>query len=144
MGWQVRKRPVGFAPRIKALPSVAKAPDELWATDLSRILAGKKGYSYLALVIYCHTRELLGWHLSRSGRSKTHEAALEQALLIRYGCLGRVSKPCLLLSDNGLVFCNRSYTSPVKSYGLQQELITPYSPEKNGMLERVIRMLKEQ
>jgi putative transposase len=28
MGWQVRKRPVGFRPRIQALPSVAKAPDE--------------------------------------------------------------------------------------------------------------------
>jgi putative transposase len=30
MGWQVRKRPVGFRPRIQALPSVAKAPDERW------------------------------------------------------------------------------------------------------------------
>jgi len=27
-GWQVRKRPVGFRPRIEALPSVAKQPDE--------------------------------------------------------------------------------------------------------------------
>jgi putative transposase len=27
MGWQVRKRPVGFRPRIQALPSVATALD---------------------------------------------------------------------------------------------------------------------
>ncbi|WP_158235158.1 hypothetical protein [Comamonas sp. 26] len=27
-GWQVRKRPVGFRPRIQSLPSVAKAPNE--------------------------------------------------------------------------------------------------------------------
>lgn len=33
-GWQVRKRPVGFRPRIQALPTVAKAPDERWLTDL--------------------------------------------------------------------------------------------------------------
>jgi len=33
------------------------------------------------LVIDCHTRELLGWHLSRSGKSKTAESALEQGLL---------------------------------------------------------------
>ena len=32
----------------------------------------------------------------------------------------------------------------VKSYGLQQEFITPYTPEQNGMVERVIRSLKEQ
>ncbi len=60
-------------------PLVAKAPAERWATDLCRIWAGKDGWSHLALVIDCHTRELLGWHLSRSGRSKTAEAALEQA-----------------------------------------------------------------
>ena len=32
----------------------------------------------------------------------------------------------------------------VKSYGLQQEFITPYTPEQNGMVERVIRTLKDQ
>jgi putative transposase len=29
-GWQVRKRAVGRRPRIRALPSVARAPDERW------------------------------------------------------------------------------------------------------------------
>jgi putative transposase len=82
MGWQVRKQPVGFRPRIQALPSVATAPNERWAT--------------LALVIDYHTRELLGWHLSRSGRSKTAESALEQALIARYGHLGPVQTPFLL------------------------------------------------
>ena len=84
------------------------------------------------------------FNLSRSGRSKTAEAALEQALITRYGCLGRVSKPFLLRSDNGLVFTSRSYTALVKGYGLKQEFITPYSPEQNGMVERVIRTLKDQ
>jgi putative transposase len=69
---------------------------------------------------------------------------LEQALIARYGHLGRVQKPFLLRSDNGLVFTSRSYTALVKSYGLQQEFITPYSPEQNGMVERVIRTLKDQ
>lgn len=32
----------------------------------------------------------------------------------------------------------------VKGYGLQQEFITPYSLEQNGMVERVIRTLKDQ
>ena len=35
-GWQVRKRPVCFRPRIQALPSVAKAPDQRRATDMCR------------------------------------------------------------------------------------------------------------
>ena len=143
-GWQVRKRPVGFRPRIQAIPSLAKAPNERWATDLCRVWAGRDGWTSLALVIDCHTRELLGWHLSRSGKSKTSESALEQALITRYGCLGKVPTPFLLRSDNGLVFTSRSYTALVKSYGLQQEFITPYTPEQNGMVERVIRTLKDE
>ena len=97
MSWQVRECPVGFRPRIQALPSIAKAPDERWVTDLCRIRAGKDGWSHLALVIDCYARQLLGWHLSRSGRSKTAGASLEQALITRYGCLARVSKSILLI-----------------------------------------------
>ena len=143
-GWQVKKRPVGFRPRIQALPSVATAPDERWSTDLCRVWAGRDGWAVLAVVMDCHTRELLGWHLSRSGRSRTAEAALEQALIARYGTLGKVNAPFLLRSDNGLVFTSRSYTALVKSYGLQQEFITPHCPQQNGMVERLIRTIKEQ
>lgn len=35
-------------------------------------------------------------------------------------------------------------TELVRSYGLKQELITPYTPQQNGLVERMIRMLKEQ
>ena len=143
-GWQVRKRAVGFRPRIQALPSVAQAPNERWATDLCRIWAGKDKWCTLAVVIDCYSRELLGWQLSRSARAKTPEAALEHALIARFGTLGRVPQPFLLRSDNGLMFTSRSYTSLVRSYGLQQEFITPHSPEQNGMVERVIRTIKEQ
>ncbi len=143
-GWQVKKRPIGFRPRVQALPSVATAPDQRWATDMCRVWAGRDGWAVLALVIDCHTRELLGWHLSRSGKAKTAEAALEQALIARYGALGKVTTPFLLRSDNGLVFTSRSYTRLVRSYGLRQEFITPHCPEQNGMVERVIRTLKEQ
>lgn len=144
MGWQVRKRAVGARPRIQALPSVAKAPDERWATDLCRIWGGRDGWLTLALVIDCYTRQLLGWQLSRSGKASTAAAALEQALIARFGTLGRVQAPFLLRSDNGLVFTSRNYTRLVRSYGLQQEFITPHCPQQNGMIERVIRTLKEQ
>jgi len=143
-GWQVKKRPVGFRPRVQALPSVAAAPNERWATDLCRVWAGRDQWTTLAVVIDCHTRELLGWHLSRSGKARTAESALEQALIARYGTLGRVATPFLLRSDNGLVFTSRSYTALVRSYGLRQEFITPHTPEQNGMVERLIRTLKEQ
>lgn len=143
-GWQVRKRAMGNRPRIEALASVATAPDQRWATDLCRIWGGRDGWLTLALVIDCHTRQLLGWQLSRSGKARTAATALEQALIHRFGTLGRVSAPLLLRSDNGLVFTSRDYTRLVRSYGLKQEFITPHCPQQNGMVERVIRTLKEQ
>jgi putative transposase len=91
----------------------------------------------------CHTRELLGWHLSRSGKASTAVSALEHALIARFGTLGRVDTPFLLRSDNGLVFTSRAYTAMVRSYGLNQEFITPHCPQQNGMMERLIRSLKE-
>ena len=82
-GWQVKKRPIGHRPRIEALPSKAQAPNQRWATDLCRVWAGRDGWASLAVVIDCHTRELLGWHLSRTGRATTASAALEQRKLPR-------------------------------------------------------------
>ncbi len=138
-GWQVRKRAVGHRPRIEALPSVARAPNERWATDLCRVWAGRDGWQTVALAIDCHTRELLAWQLSRSGRATTAVSALEQALIARFGTLGRVTTPFLLRSDTGLVFTSRAYTRLVRTYGLRQEFITPHCPQQNGMIERVIR-----
>jgi putative transposase len=98
MSWQVRKRPIGFRPRIQALPSVATTPNARWSTDLCRIWSGRDDWATLALVIDCHTRELLGWHLSHSGKANTADSALEHALIARFGMLGRVRTPFLLMA----------------------------------------------
>jgi putative transposase len=143
-GWQVRKRALGSRPRIEAKVSATQHPDERWSTELCRVWGGRDGWLVLALVIDCHTRQLLGWHLARTGKATTAGAALEQALIARYGTLGRVPSPFLLRSDNGLVFTSRHYTRLVRSYGLQQEFITPHCPQQNGLVERVIRTIKEQ
>ena len=143
-GWQVRKRPKGHRPRVKSLPSVASTPNQRWATDIARIWCGRDRWCHIALVIDCASRELLGWRLSSRGNAATAESALEDALIYRFGHLGRVAQPLLLRSDNGLVFTSSRYTATVKAYGLTQEFITPYSPEQNGMIERFIRTLKEE
>ncbi|WP_408033340.1 transposase [Thermodesulfatator autotrophicus] len=83
------------------------------------------------------------WLASR-GNAATAEAALEEALIFRFGCLGRVSGKLVLRSDNGLVFTLKRYTATAKAYGLSQEFITPYTPEQNGLVERFIRTLKEE
>nr|WP_255301729.1 DDE-type integrase/transposase/recombinase [Pelagimonas phthalicica] len=116
--WQVRKRPTGARPRIQALPSVAQEPNERWATDLARVWGGKDGWCTVALVVDCHRLELLGWHLSRSGKAITAAFAFEHALIARFSTLGKVEMPFLLRSDKGLVCISRKYTALIKSFGL--------------------------
>ena len=95
-------------------------------------------------MIDCENRELLGWRLSSRGHTKTAEAALEEALISRFRHLGRTTKQIILRSDNGLVFTGKRYTNAVRSYGLVQEFITPYTPQQNGIVERFIKSLKEK
>ena len=143
-GWQVRKRPQSFRPRARTLPSVALRTDERWAIDLTHVWCSRGRRTSLAVIIDCCTRKILGWRLSDNGSSKTAEAALEEAMLHRFGALGRIHQPLALRSDNGLVFSSRHYTATVKAYGLTQEFTTPYTPEQNGLVERFVRSLKEE
>ena len=139
--FEVPRRTVYYRP-VKSAPKV----QERFAAPIKQLIEADPSFGYrtVALVIDCHTRELLGWQRSRSGRATTAMSALEQALIARFGTLGRATTPLLLRSDSGLVFTSRAYTRLVPSYGFRQEFITPHCTQQNGMIERVIRTLKEQ
>ena len=143
-GWQVKKRPKGHRPRAKAMPSKSSMPNERWAIDMTRVWCGSDGYSTLAAVIDTCTREIVGFRLSKSGKATTAEAALQEELIYRFGRLKRLQQPITLRSDNGLVFTSKSFTKTVKDCNFEQEFITPYTPEQNGMIERFFRTIKEE
>jgi len=89
----------------------------------------------------CHRSKLA---LLAFGGTNLRPLQLEQALFARFGSLDESRSPFLLRSDSDLVHTSRSYTALVRSYGLRQAFITPRSPEQNGMVEMLIRTLKEQ
>jgi putative transposase len=138
------ERRVGMRPRVKELPSVADMPSERGTTGICRIWSVRDGWKTLALVLYNHSREWLGWHLFRRGRSKTAESALEQVLIARFGMLGPVQAPYQLRSDSGLVFTSRGFTALEKVYGLSQGCITSHNPQRISIVEPVIRTLNGQ
>ncbi|ADV47283.1 IS3 family transposase [Nitratifractor salsuginis] len=143
-GWQVRKRAKGHRPRAKMMPSRSQYPNQRWAIDMTRVWSAEGGWGTLACVIDTCTREIVGWRLSKSGKAKTAEAALQEGLIYRFGQLKRLGKPIVLRSDNELVFSSKSFAKTVKDYNFTQEFITPYTPEQNGMIERFFRTIKEE
>jgi putative transposase len=50
----------------------------------------------------------------------------------------------VLRSDNGLIFQSRRFRQACRDYRLQQEFITPYTPEQNGIIARFFRSFKEE
>lgn len=143
-GWTLPKRRSGQRPRVKVTSSITESPNQRWSTDLALIHCGRDGWCVFVPVIDCCTREVLGHALERTGRAKTAERALEEALLARFGTLRSAPANMLLRHDNGLVFGSRQYRAVVSDYGLQQEYITPYTPQQNGLCERFIKTFKEE
>ena len=139
--WQLNRRPKGHRPRVKSWSSRCEAPNQRWAVDQTHFLCGKDGWCHLTAIIDCHTRQIVGWRLSGSGKAKVAVGALEEA--VRSQDLQR--SHCLKLrSDNGLIFGARSFVREVRKHGIEQEFITPYTPEQNGMIERFFRSFKEE
>ena len=46
--------------------------------------------------------------------------------------------------DNGLIFQSRRLRAACRDYQLRKEVITPYTHEQNGLIERFFRSLKEE
>ena len=143
-GWTLPKRKTGSRPRFETNKSITEKPNQRWATDLGSIFCGQDGWCVFAPAIDCCTREVLGYALELTGKARTAERALEQALLKRFGTLRNAPEGMLLRHDNGLAFGSRSFRAFVKDYGLKQEYITPYTPQQNGLCERFIKTFKEE
>jgi len=143
-GWTVRQRKAGHRPRVPGSKSVAEVPNQRWCTDIALIDCGRDGWCAFVPVLDCCTRECLGWSLDHTGRAKTAEGALEDALIHRFGWTHGAPTGLILRHDNGLVFGSRLYRKLAREYGLQQEYITPYTPQQNGLCERFNRTFKEE
>lgn len=141
-GWQVAQKPRGQRPRAKGWVSRSEKPNQRWAIDATHVFCGEDGWCHLTAIIDCCDRSIVGWRLSRSGIAKIAAAALEDGLRSRG--IREGSPELMLRSDNGLVFGSKVFVKVVKRYGLDQEYITPYTPEQNGMIERFFKTLKEE
>lgn len=141
--WLVHQRVGTSRPRVRGWVSQASRSNERWAMDVTHIPCGHDGWAHLAAVIDCHDREIIGYEFARRSRAKEAERAVEAACLQRFGTLRPVGAP-VLRSDNGLIFQSRRFRQACHDYRLQQEFITPYTPEQNGLIERFFRSLKEE
>lgn len=131
-------------PRAQRLRSRTVQSNQRLALDLTHIPCGQDGWGHLTAVSDCHDRAILGYDFALRGLTKEEKRALEAAFLARFGKFRLLGKIPPVWSDNGLIFQRRPFRQACRNYRLQQEFITPYRPEQNGLIERFFRILKDE
>ena len=142
-GWLVTNRSKTPKPRVKKKRSRTENSNIRWATDMTHIQCGEDGWGNLVAVIECCDSSIIGYEFALRGRAREAERAIENAFFSRINAIGDKAKP-VIRSDNGLIFQSHKFRKTCKNYGLSQEFITPRTLEKNEMIERFLRSIKEE
>jgi putative transposase len=110
-------------------------PDQVWVADLTYVRL-RCEFVYLAIVLDVFTRQIRGWHLSRSLDTSLSQLALDRAL--SHGC------PEIHHSDQGLHYAAPAYVERLESLGVRISMAEVGAAWQNGYAERVIRTIKEE
>lgn len=111
------------------------APDQVWVADLTYVRL-RCEFVYLALLLDVFTRQLRGWHLSRSLDTRLSQVALERALTTH--------RPEIHHSDQGLHYAVPAYVQRLEQVGARISMAEVGAAWQNGYAERVIRTIKEE
>jgi transposase InsO family protein len=110
-------------------------PDQVWVADITYIRL-RQEFVYLAVLMDVFTRNIRGWHLSRSLDQTLTSAALERALV--------VAVPKVHHSDQGLQYAATAYVERLKNLNVNLSMAAVGEPRENGYAERLMRTIKEE
>ena len=114
---------------------VVTAPDEIWVSDLTYIRLHTE-FIYLAVVMDVFTRDIRGWHLSRSLGQELTLVALQHALVHHV--------PQIHHSDQGIQYAAPAYIQVLRQAGVAISMAAVGEPRENGFAERLIRTIQEE
>lgn len=113
---------------------VPDSEGQVWAADFT-YLSHRGKFLYLATVIDCFTRTIVGWNVMR-----THGAPLVlQALFMG---LSANPRPSIFHSDNGREYGSGIFTRALREAGIAISRSAPHSPWENGCQESFYAQFK--
>jgi putative transposase len=117
---------------------VATRPDQKWLADITYIRL-TEGWLYLAVILDCFSRRIVGWSLSRHIDAELVCAALEMAL-------GQRCPQSNLLhhSDRGVQYASRPLRRKLAAEGLTMSMSRKGDPWDNAMMESFFGSLKSE
>jgi len=116
----------------------ATRPDQKWLADITYIRL-TEGWLYLAVILDCFSRRIVGWSLSRQIDAELVCAALEMALRRRCPQGDLVHH-----SDRGVQYASGSLRSLLQREGLTMSMSRKGDPWDNAMMESFFGSLKTE
>jgi putative transposase len=113
-------------------------PNQLWASDITYVRTWE-GWLYLAVVLDCHSRRIIGWSMANHMRTELVEAALRMAIAARN------PKPGLIHhSDRGSQYTSDDYRALLESHKMRQSVSRPGNCWDNAVVESFFSTLKTE
>jgi putative transposase len=116
----------------------ATRPDHKWLADITYIRL-TQGWLYLAVVLDCFSRRIVGWSLSRRIDAELVCAALEMALRRR-----RPRGDLVHHSDRGVQYASGALRTRLQREGLTMSMSRRGDPWDNAMMESFFGSLKTE
>ena len=139
----VRPRPYDENPAGKQWKHRTSRCDEIWQTDAKNILIPSWGRYKTIPVIDDYSRKCLALPLMPDETSYSISDAVEIALENSRKAGHTLSKPPVLLSDNGPGFVGEVLAKYLKAHDIRQIHGAPYHPQTQGKVERFNRKIAE-
>jgi len=102
-----------IAPNVVARDFTARAPDQVWVTDIT-FLWTAQGWLYLAVILDLFSRRVVGWATSQNVDRYLALAALDAALAKRRPIAGLVHH-----SDRGSTYASSDYRKALDARGIE-------------------------
>ena len=132
------KHDLPIAPNRLKQDFEASSPNQKWCADITYIRT-EQGWMYLACVMDCFSRMIVGWSMSDSLAGPLVNAALRMALERRRPSAGLIHH-----SDRGCQYAARIYQALLASHGIQPSMSRAGCCYDNAMMESFYSTLKRE
>jgi len=106
-----------------------------WGIDFMGPFPPSFGFLYILVAVDYVSK----WIKAIPSRNNDHKTVIK---FWKENILSRFEIPRAMISDGGTHFCNKSFESLMKKYGITHKVATPYHPQTSGQVELADREIK--
>lgn len=128
-----------IAPNVVARDFEPKAPNQVWAGDVTYI-ATAEGWSYLAVLLDLYSRRVVGWAMSASNDTGLALAALERAVHSRH----RLAPGLVHHTDRGSPYASDDYRAALITRGMTASMSRKGDCWDNAVAESFFATLRAE